>query len=162
MLGASLIIGFALFLVRFIALEATFQRAKRTGSQVRFPVGIGLRALFRLGGPFLLFVSYKMAEEASSRFDYVTAVLVAAMGLGCILAEPGEIIATPEGLIQNSFLGLRRRAVRWQGAAASHPRGLREVLVVGGDGTTITHSQYHVGQGEFLHELEQHRVHLQV
>lgn len=48
------------------------------------------------------------------------------------------------------------------GAAASHPRGLRQVLVVGGDGTTITHSQHHVGQSEFLQELEQHQVHVQL
>ena len=162
MLGASLIVGFALFLVRFIALEAVFQRAKRTPFAVRFPVGIGLRVLFRLGGPFLLFVGYKMAGQAASRFDYVTAVLVAAMGLACLLAEPGEIVAKSDGLVQTSLLGLKRRAVRWQGAAASHPRGLREVLVVGDDGTAITHTQYHVGQGEFMRELEQHRVHLQV
>lgn len=162
MLGTSLMIGFALFLVRFIALEAVFQRAKRTAPAVRFPVGIGLRVLFRLGGPFLLFVSYKMAQEASGRFDYATAVLVAAMGVGCLLAEPGEIIATPDGLVQKSLLGLKRRTIGWQGAVASHPAGLREVLVVGGDGTTITHSQYHVGQGEFLHELKQHRVQLRV
>jgi hypothetical protein len=161
-LGNSLIIGFALFLVRFIALEAVLQRAKRTAASVRFPVGIGLRIIFRLGGPFLLFVSYKMAQGASTTFDYVTAAMVAAMGVGCLLAEPGEIVATSGGLFQRSFLGLKRRRIQWQGAAASHPRGLREVLVVGSDGTTITHSEYHVGQGEFLHELEEHRVQLQV
>ena len=160
MLGNALIIGFALFLVRFIALETLFQRARRTASGVHFPVGVGLRILFRLGGPFLLFVSYKMTQEASARFDYVTAALVAVMGMGCLLAEPGEIIATPDGLVQTSLLGLKRRTIRWEGAVASHTHGLREVLVVGGDGTTITHSQYHVGQGEFLHELEQRRIQL--
>ncbi|MBS1854834.1 MAG: hypothetical protein JST11_05680 [Acidobacteria bacterium] len=162
MLGTSLIIGFALLLVRFVALEAVFQRARRTASVVRFPVGIGMRVLFRLGGPFLLFVSYKMAQEASTTFDYVAAALVAVLGVGCLIAEPGEITATPNGLVQTSLLGLKRRTIHWPGSAASHPRGLREVLVVGEDGTTITHSQYHVGQSEFLHELKQHHVQLQV
>jgi hypothetical protein len=161
MLGNALIIGFALFLVRFVALEAVFQRAKRTASSVRFPVGIGLRILFRLGGPFLLLVGYKMLQQAANRFDQVTAILVAAMGIGCLLGEPGEIIATPRGLIQRSVFGLKSRTIPWDGAAASHPRGLRQVLVVGDNGTTIKHSQYHVGQSEFLHELEQHQVHLQ-
>jgi len=161
MLGNALIIGFALFVVRFVALEAVFQRAKRTASSIRFPVGIGLRILFRLGGPFLILVGYKMMQQAANRFDQVTAVLVAAMGIGCLLGEPGEIIATPAGLIQRSFFGLKKRTIPWGGAAASHPRGLRQVLVVGDDGTTITHSQYHVGQSEFLNELEQHQVLLQ-
>ena len=85
MLGNALIIGFALFVVRFVALEAVFQRAKRTASSIRFPVGIGLRILFRLGGPFLILVGYKMMQQAANRFDQVTAVLVAAMGIGCLL-----------------------------------------------------------------------------
>jgi hypothetical protein len=161
MINNALVTGFALLLVRFIAAEAAFQRAKRVGSSTHFPVGFGLRLLFRIGGPFLIFVGYKMTEQASGLFDWTTAILVAAMGLGCILAEPGEIISTPTGLVQKSLLGLRMRTIPWNGAAASHPRGLREVLVVGGTGTTITHSQYHVGQGEFLLKLEQHQVYVQ-
>jgi hypothetical protein len=161
MLGNALIIGFALLLVRFVALEALFQRARRTASSVRFPVGIGLRILFRLGGPFLIVVGYKMLQQAANRFDQVTAILVGAMGVGCLLGEPGEIIVTPGALIQASLLGLKRRTIPWDGAAASHQPGLRQVLVVGNNGTTITHSQHHVGQSEFLYELEQRKVHLQ-
>lgn len=161
MIENALITGFALFLVRFIASEAVFQRAKRVGSSTHFPVGLGLRILFRVGGPFLIFVAYKMTEQASGLFDSTIAILVAVMGLGCLFAEPGEIISTPMGLVQKSLLGLRTRTIVWNGAAASHPRGLREVLVVGETGTTITHSQYHVGQNEFLLKLEQHHVYIQ-
>jgi hypothetical protein len=57
--------------------------------------------------------------------------------------------------------GLRTRTIVWNGAAASHHCGLREVLVVGETGTTITHSQYHVSQNEFLLKLEQHHVYIQ-
>ena len=161
MAGNALVLGFALFLVRFIASEAVFQRAKHAGAAVYFPVGIGLRILFRLGGPFLIFVAYKMTEQAASQFDWAMTLLVALMGIGCVLSEPGEIVATQGGLIQKSFLGLRKRMIPWKDAAASHPPGLREVLVVGSDGTSITHSQYHVGQSEFLCQLEEHRVFLQ-
>lgn len=160
-LGKALIVGFALFLVRFIALEAVFQRARRAGPLMRFPVGIGLRIIFRLGGPFLILVGYKMMQQASTLFDHTTALLVAAMGIGCLLGEPGEIMTTPDGVTQKSLLGLRRRTIQWSGAAASHPCGLREILVVGKDGTMITHSQYHVDQGQFLHELKRHNVYIQ-
>lgn len=161
MLGNAFIIAFAIFTVRFVALEAAFQQAKHTGSFIRFPVGAGLRILFRLGGPFLILVGYKMSQQASNRFDTIAAVAVAIMGIACLLGEPGEIIATPNGLIQRSVLGMRRRTISWNGSAASYLRGLRQVLVISGDGTTIIHSQYHVGQSEFLHELNQHQVYIQ-
>ena|SRR5438105_13008587 len=102
MLGNALMIGFALFLVRFVALEAVFQRARRRGSSVHFPVGIGLRIICRQGGPFLILVGYKMAQQASSRFDQATAILVPPMGVACLLTEPGEIITTTDGLVQKS------------------------------------------------------------
>jgi len=124
-------------------------------------VGIGLRILFRLGGPFLIFVGYKMTQQASDHFDWVVAVLVAVMGLGCILGEPGEIAVTPSALVQKSLLGMKKKMIRWEGAAASYPAALRQVLVVGADGTNITHSQHHVGQSEFLYQLLQHNVHVQ-
>jgi hypothetical protein len=92
-----------------------------------------------------MLVGYRMLQQALTVFDRTTAILVAMMGIGCLLGEPGEIITTPAGVTQRSLLGLRRRTIERSGAAASHPQGLREILVVGGDGTTITHSQYHVG-----------------
>ncbi len=70
-------------------------------------------------------------------------------------------MATREGLVQKSILGLRRRKIPWEGAVASHARGWTEVLVIGRDGTSITHSEYHVGQAEFLHQLEEHDVYIQ-
>lgn len=161
MIGRALVIAFAIFLVRFIAAEAVFQRAKRTANGLRFPVGIGLRILFRLGGPFLIFVGYKMTQEASNNFDWIMALLVAVMGLGCLIGEPGEIEVTANAVVQKSLLGLKKRTIRWEGAAASYPAALRQVLVVGADGTNITHTQYHVGQSEFLYQLQQHKVYVQ-
>jgi hypothetical protein len=53
--------------------------------------------------------------------------------LACILSEPGEIVTTA--------LGLRSRSITWEGAAARYVPALREVLVIGQDGTAITHSK---------------------
>ena len=161
MIGNALVIGFALFLVRFIATESRFQRARRTPTSVRFPVGLGLRLICRLGGPFLILVGYKMLERADNRFDQGSALLVAAIGMGCLVGEPGEIIVSEDELNQRSLLGLKRRTIRWGTAVARHTQALREVLVIGRDGTTITHSQYHVGQSDFLHELKRHQVQVQ-
>ena len=154
----SLIIAFSLFLVRFIAEEAVLQRGKQTLSGFQFPVGIGLRILFRAGGPLMIFVGYKMLEQARNSFDQVMAVVVALGGLGCILGEPGEIVVTRDGVVQRSLLGLKRRLISWDGAAVSYIPQLRDVLIIGRDGTSITHSKYHVGQQQLLHELERRGV----
>lgn len=155
------VLAFALFLVRFVAAEASYQRAQRIGSGYRFPVGVGLRITYRLGGPFLIFVGFKMAQQASGRFDWSTSGLVALLGLGCLLAEPGEIVASSSGVTQKTLLGIRSKHISWEGAAARFVPDLREVLIIGHDGTAITHSQHHVGQSQLVFELEKHGVAVQ-
>lgn len=154
----SFIIAFSLFLVRFIAAEAIFQHGKQTVSGYRFPVGMGLRILFRAGGPLMIFVGYKMLGQARNGFDQAMAVVVALGGIGCVLGEPGEILVTQDSLVQQSMLGLRKRSISWAGAVVSFVPQLREVSIIGSDGTSITHSKYHVGQQQLLHELERHGV----
>jgi len=157
-LGDSLLIAAALFLVRFVAVEASYQRARRTRSGFRYPVGAGLRVTFRVGGPLLIFVGYKMSQTSVTKFDWAAAVAVAVMGLGCILGEPGEIETSPSGITLKRFLGIEVRSIPWEGAAARQVASLREVLLVGRDGAAITHSQYHVGQEQFIRELERHGI----
>jgi len=160
-LWQALPIACALLLVRVLAAEAVHQRAVRTKAGLRFPIGLGLRVTFRLGGPFLLFVAYKMSQEAKSSIDYAAALAVAVLGCGCVFGEPGPITVSQHGVVQASMLGMLRRRIAWQGATASAPTGSREVLVIGSDGSTITHSQYHVGQDEFISELERHDLYIQ-
>jgi hypothetical protein len=157
----SLAIAAALFLARFVAVEASYQAAKRTEAGFRYPVGIGMRIAFRVGGPLLMFAGYKIAGQASTRIDWFLAAAVALMGLGCILGEPGEIATSQTGLIQRTYLGLKRRRVAWAGAAARYVPEQRQVFVIGEDGTAITHSQYHVGQQQLIRQLEKHGVFVQ-
>ena len=104
----SLAIAAALFLVRFVAVEASYQVAKRTAAGFRYPVGIGMRIAFRVGGPLMMFAGYKVASQASTGIDWFLASVGALIGLGCILGEPGEIASSQTGLKQKKFLGLRR------------------------------------------------------
>jgi hypothetical protein len=151
----------SLFMVRFIAMEAVYQRAKRSGSGLRFPVGIGLRILLRVGGPIGMYAGCKMFGESATGFDTIVSVAVALLGSCCILIEPGEIATGPEGIKQKKFLGLQTRLIPWERAAARYVPGLQEVLVIGKNGIAVTHSQYHVGKQQFLLELQRHRVFLQ-
>ena len=157
----SLAIAAALFLARFVAVEASYQTAKKAGAGFRYPVGIGMRVAFRVGGPVILFAAYKVAAQASTRIDWFLVLMGALMGLGCILGEPGEIATSQTGLIQKRFLGLKKQLIPWAGAAARYVPEQRQVFVIGEDGTAITHSQYHVGQHQLIRQLEKHGVFVQ-
>jgi hypothetical protein len=164
MFNTSLEIIASLLMVRFVAMEALYQRAKRTKSGLRFPVGIGIRIMLRVGGPFLFFVAYKILEHGVTKATPFIAILIAVMGLACILGEPGEITTGPEGIKQRKMLGLQRKLVPWERAAGSCVRSeqrIYEILVIGRNGVSIAHSQYHVGQDTFLLELQRHKVFLQ-
>src|SRR4051794_31031732 len=102
-----------------------------------------------------------MPQQIRTTFDYMSAALVALLGLACLVGEPGQIDLSPNGLTQRSLLGLVRTTVSWAEASASKSAALGEVLVVGGDGSTITQSRYHVGQSEFIRELHGHGVYIQ-
>jgi hypothetical protein len=151
----------SLLMVRFIAMEAIYQRAKRAKSGLRFPVGIGLRIMLRVGGPFLVFVAYKTMEEGVPRVGVIIPIAIALLGAACVLGEPGEIATGPEGIKQKKFLGLQTRLIPWERAAARYVPGLQEVLVIGKNGIAVTHSQYHVGKQQFILELQRHKVFLQ-
>jgi hypothetical protein len=153
-------IAVAILLTQFVATEASYQRAKRKGEDVRFPVGIGLRLVLRAGGPFAIYIGYKMLEQASSTFDQALGVVFMLFApVFIVFVDPGEIRATHKGLLKRRLLGLRNTLIPWDVAYARHTPALNEVLVVSRNGhATITHSQYHVGQEEFLEVLAQHGV----
>jgi hypothetical protein len=52
----------AILLVRLVASQARYQRARRLGNTFYFPPGIGLRLIMGLGGPFALYVAYEPME----------------------------------------------------------------------------------------------------
>ena len=154
--GSSIVIVFSLLVGRFIAAEASYQWAKRTRSGLRYPVGVGLRVLLRAGGPMMIFAGYKVSEHAVTAFSWLLVVFCVFLGVGSVLGEPGEISTTSEGIAQKTCLGYRTKKIPWKGLAAQHDSVLREVLVIGHDGTSITHSQHHVGVEQLLRELRKH------
>lgn len=114
-----------------------------------------------LGGPFMLYVAYRSALDARATGEWWLPIIAGTLALGTVLFKPSEIIIDEQGVRESGFLGLRRKTVQWNGASASFVPGLREVLVIGSDGTAIKHSTYHVGQSEFLLQLERHEVFVQ-
>ncbi len=141
-----------------LATEAQYQRAKRTGNVLRFPPGIGSRLLFGLGLPFLLYASYELVLIAERTREWWLPVITLTGVVGLAVAVPSEIQITKAGIEEIRLWGLRQKRVPWDGAAANYMRVSRKVLVVGANGTEITHTRYHVGQDQFIFELKQRGV----
>lgn len=149
----------AILLLRFATSEAQYQRAKRNGRKLVFPPGVGLRLILGLGGPFVAYVTYRVAVQARETGEWWLPVLTGFIAMGSLLFRPPTIQIDESGISATGLLG--RKQVVWEGTSASFVPGLREVLVIGRDGTTIKHSGFHVGQEEFLFQLERHNVFIQ-
>jgi hypothetical protein len=151
----------AILLVRFVALEATYQRAIRLGLAWRFPVGMTLRIILGVGLPLCLYVCYETYLLANQTGEWWLLPICLSFATLFVFCDPGDIRTSARGIELVRWLGLKRTSIPWEGAAARYTPLLREVLVVGADGATITHSQYHVGQDQFLFELRRHGVYVQ-
>jgi hypothetical protein len=154
MYDTAFTVGIALFMLRYVGMEAVYQRAKWTGSGLRFPTAITLRVLFRVGAPLLLYASFRVFEES----EIFVAATGGILGLACLLWEPGEISTDGEGVKYKRYFGLQKRFIPWGSVVASYLPAVREVLVIGKNGVHFTHTQYHVGQDEFVRELRRHGV----
>jgi hypothetical protein len=160
-MNASMEIIASLLMLRFVVMEAVYRHTKWTESGIRFPIGIVLRIMLRLGGPFLLFIAYKTIEEGMTKAGLIVSIAIAFLGVACVLGEPGEITIDAIGIKQKEHFGLRITLVPWEHAAARYVPGIGEVLVVGKNGSSITHTKYHVDRHRFICELQQHKVFLQ-
>lgn len=151
----------AVLLVRFVALEATYQKARRVGAELRFPAGRILRVLLGVGLPLCFYGAYEATILARQTGEWWLPVICLAFVALAIAGDPGEIRVRPDGIISLRVFGLLRKHMGWSGVSARYTPELREVLVIGNDAATITHSRYHVGQSEFLFELKRYGVQLQ-
>jgi len=158
MMEQSLPLLAAVLLIRFVASEALYQKARQVGEEMRFPAGVILRGTLGFGLPMGIYGVYKASANVRESGEWWLAVIFVVLVMLGVFSDPGEIRLTANGIRLLRLLGLRRKYIPWEGATASYDPGRREVLVVGPDGRSIMHSQYHVGQDQFLHELKRHGV----
>jgi hypothetical protein len=146
-------------MLRMVIAEASYQRAKRTKESIRFPPSIPIRLAVRIGIPFLLYAFLKAQDEPGPMFTRIVFWVCSIAAVAAFFfAEPPEIRIDRSGITQAGFLGLRKRQLAWEGLAVSYIPQLQQITLIGNDGATITHTQYHVGQSELVHELRFRKV----
>mgnify|MGYP000953991317 CR=1 FL=1 len=149
------------FAIRYLASEAQYQRAKRKDNVWYFPAGIALRLIHGLGIPLLVYTSYRvytLPDESGGWFLPVILIFTCAAG---VIGFPSTITIDDNGIHQVRVLGFGRKTIYWKGARVGYSSTGREALVVGSNGTTILHTQYHVGQRQFIALLTHRGVFIQ-
>lgn len=148
----------AMLMVRLVMHEAQFQRAKKRADELRFPAGAVLRLVLGLGLPMFLYLTYEMVLIAQRTGEWWLPAMSGLLSLGTVLFLPSEIRIREDGIQESRLLGIYKKLILWEGAAVSYIPELREVLIVSKDGSTITHTQYHVGQDEFVYLLRKRKL----
>lgn len=145
----------ALIAVHFVMREAIFERARIRKGQICFPPVFGLRATFWLGTPMFLFAAYKVSNEAGSSFDWVYPLIFVGLALLAFFSNPGTITLNAEEISIKRFLGLRVKRLDWQSvSSAVHSTAQKEIVLYAKDGTSITHTRFHVDPSRFEAELQ--------
>lgn len=143
----------ALLIVKWVALEATSELSISDGTATVFRPVLGLRLLFGLGLPFLLYAIANIIEShGNPRWALVTFAL---LFVAIMLVWPPTLKLTPRGIKSTSWFGMTTKGFLWEETdyAAIRPAS-HSIEVVSRDGTKIVHTPYHVDESGFLELLQ--------
>ena len=118
---SSIEIMAVIFAIRFVGVEAAFERSSRRGDAIVFRPVLGLRLLFGFGIPLLLWAGAG-TMKSGELFDAILGLVAMEFGVAAFLYWPGTILVDPSSVSETRWLGLRRIRFPWN-----------EVLYAGGE-----------------------------
>ena len=151
----SVAIVCSLLAIRLFALEASAERATRTGDVTLYRASIGLR--FFLGVAIIAMVYGAGVVVLSEKRDLWTFVLLIALAIFCASQWPADLEISKSGVSERRWLGLRKRTLAWQNIASAAPAPTEDsVWIVSKLGVTIKHTKYHVDRTGFIAQMKSH------
>jgi hypothetical protein len=146
-----------IFVLRWVALEATFQNAKKKGVQHVFPAALSLRLLIVVAIPLFLYGSVQSLRSAD---DWWVSIILLGFGVGAILFFPATIKVDSENIIKEPYIGFIVASIKWEDVDYSIPdHESNSIRVVSKSGKTIEHSKFHVDRDLFLQQVKMHTRH---
>lgn len=143
----------SLIAVRWLAVEARAERARRDGETTLYRAPLGVRVLFGVG---FLGMVYGAGVEALNR-DWWVSVLLAILGIFCLSQWPSELGVSKTGIFEHKWFGLRNRAFRWDEIASAMTNSSEDsVWVISDSSATIKHSKYHVDRSGFIAQMKRY------
>lgn len=154
--SSSWTLGIVIFGVRFIAMEATFERSSRLKDAVRYRPVLGLRLCYGLGLPISLMGAFQIARQNNLKEDWRFLIIFLAMALGTLVSWQHTILITRTGVTESRWFGIKPVTITWPELEYATREPDRNTKIVAKDGRSITHSKYHVDPVGFVDELRKH------
>ena len=144
-------IAAAIFAARFVAGEAVFEHASRRGGATIFRPVLGLRFLFGIGIPFLLYATPRVIKEGNP----ILAPICLGGALAVFALWPGTILVDSTSIRETRWFGLRRVSIPWGEVQFAGDDVENSVTIRAKVDRVIQHSRYHVDRRGFIEALKQ-------
>jgi hypothetical protein len=154
--GASIEIAAVIFAIRFIAVEARFERSSRRGDAIIFRPVLGLRILFGFGIPGILYVVASQLAKTDARSDLPYALGLLFFAVFIFVMWPGTILVSETSIRETRWLGLKRTCIPWSEVNFAGGDVENAVTVRSKDDRIIQHTQYHVDRAGFIEALKKY------
>lgn len=155
--GSWLTVGAAIFAVRFVASEALFERSTAKKGKIVFSPVFGVRWLLGIAIPGGLFVASRIVETEGLSQNWFIVSFCVALSISAFVLMPGTLTITAAAVTEKKWFGLRQTSIPWANVEyVFKDPAERSITVAGNDGTTITHTQYHVDPDSFKDALKQY------
>jgi hypothetical protein len=144
-----------IFVIRFLVVEASYGRSSRRGQAHIFRPVVGLRLLFGVTIPGLLFGASQLVGSGD-RWDSLLGLVVGIGGAATLFVMwPGTIIVDRDSIRETKWFGLRKVRIPWSDAAFAGGDIDNTVVVRSNKNCVIRHTQYHVDRVGFIDLLKQ-------
>lgn len=155
--GSWLVVGAAIFAVRFVANEAFFERSTAKSGKILFPAVAGVRWLLGIGVPGGLFVASRIVETEGLRQNWFLVLFCIALSISAFVLMPGTLMISAAGMTEKKWFGLWQTNIPWSNVDYVFSNPAERLLTVAAkDGTKISHTQYHVDPDAFKEALKRY------
>jgi hypothetical protein len=152
----TLVAGIAVY---WIAIEAQAERARRNGELTLYRAPLGLRVLFGLTLPAMVYGAGAVALSQNFRQDWWVSALLLGIAIFCASQWPSDLGVSDAGIYEQKWFGLRKRSFRWEEIASAMVSPSDDsVSVVSKSGVTIKHSRYHVDRAGFILQVKNYCI----
>jgi hypothetical protein len=146
-------------LVRWLAWEASAERAVQKSDVLVFRAPALLRILFGFAVPTMVYGAGSVVASGKFRQEWWVSLTLLVMAVSIVWMWPSDIRLSNDGIVQRRLLGLWARRFAWGDVEYLRPDPSEDSFeVVSTAGRAIKHTKYHVDRERFVAEVKRHVI----
>ena len=112
-----LTIAVTLFVLRFVASEALFEKSFSKNGKLIFRPVLGMRVIFNVGIPGSLFVATRIAQTEDMQHSWYLVLFCLSVSGFAITFAPGTITVDKLSISEQKWFGLKKTSIKWSNVA---------------------------------------------